>query len=111
MYDNNEEENNNIRINKMKILTNSLTIAIALIIAVIVLTCIYIVAKPIILKENTVTKNNENNSKYVNAIEEAVDMINEKYIDIYDVDEDTCLKETMTFLDKMNSNGFIEVID
>ena len=96
MYDNNEEENNNVRINKMKILTNALTIAIALIITVIVLTCIYIVSKPIILKENTVTTNNGTNSKYVNAIEEAVDMINEKYIDIYDVDEEEMLENVMS---------------
>ena len=41
----------------------------------------------------------------------SVAQIKSNLLDIYDVDEDTCLKETMTFLDKMNSNGFIEVID
>ncbi len=32
-------------------------------------------------------------------------------LDIYDVEESVCLKETIAFLEKMNSNGFIEVID
>lgn len=41
----------------------------------------------------------------------SVAQIKSNLLDIYDVDEATCLKETMTFLDKMNSNGFIEVID
>lgn len=95
MYDNNEE-NNNLKLNKLKILTNALTISIALIITIVVMACIYIVSKPIILKENSVATNSNNNSSYINAITEAVDMINEKYIDIYDIDEDKMLDNVIS---------------
>lgn len=95
MNDNNEE-NKNLKLNKVKILTNALTISIALIITVVVLACIYIVAKPIILNENPVTTSADNNSSYINAITEAVDMINEKYIDIYDIDEDEMLDNVIS---------------
>lgn len=95
MYDNNEE-NNNLKLNKLKILTNALTISIALIITIVITTCMYIVAKPVILKENSVATNSDNNSSYINAITEAVDMINEKYIDIYDIDEDEMLDNVIS---------------
>lgn len=95
MNDNNEE-NNNLKINKVKVLTNALTISIALIITAVVLACIYIVAKPLILNDNLVSANSGDNSEYIDAITEAVDMINEKYIDIYDVSEDEMLDNVIS---------------
>jgi len=89
-------ENNKTKVNKVKVLTNALSISLALVITVIVLTCIYIVAKPIITNENSVTSNIDENSEYLDAITEAIDMINEKYIDIYDVSKDEMLDNAIS---------------
>lgn len=82
--------NENNKINKTKIISTALIISLSLVTTVIVLTCIYFVAKPI-LEDTSPVNSVENDSEFISAITEAVDMINEKYIDIYDVSEDEML--------------------
>lgn len=41
----------------------------------------------------------------------SISTIKSNLLDIYEVDESVCLNETIAFLEKMYSNGFIEVID
>lgn len=92
----NENDNMRTKINKTKVLTNALTISISVIIVVVVFTCMYIVAKPIILEEANSNVNANTDYEYINAITEAVDMINDKYIDIYDIDEDEMLDNVIS---------------
>lgn len=99
----NDDNNNNYNgedykirvnsINKVKVISNALTIALALVITGVVFMCMYTVSKPIFSKDTSVNVNinGSKNSEYLNAMNETLDMINEKYIDIYNVDKEEML--------------------
>lgn len=87
--------NSNKKLNKTKIISTALIISLSLVITVVVLFCIYFVAKTTL--DDTASINRlDANSEFISAITEAVDMINEKYIDIYDVSEDEMLDNVIS---------------
>ena len=97
MEENQNGNYNSNKINKIKIITISLIISITIVITVVILACIYLISKNIIASDNKIQSTKlSNKNEYVNAITEAVDMIKDKYIDIYDIDDDEMLDNVLS---------------
>lgn len=97
MEENKNENYNSNKVNKIKIITISLIISITLVITVIILACIYLISKNIIASDSKVKATySSSDSEYTDAIKEAVDMIKDKYIDIYDVDDNKMLDNVLS---------------
>lgn len=92
----NKQYNDNNQ-NKVKFITISLIISLTLVITIVILACIYVITKSVFLSDTSIsTTNLKGDSKTIAAISEALDMLNKKYIDIYDIDEDELLDNILT---------------
>ncbi len=80
------EENENNKINKTKVISNAITISLAVIFTVVVIGCLYVVTKPFIQGKNDDVSTDEK-KHYLETMGEAYDMLTNKYfgeVDIYE---------------------------
>ena len=88
--------------NKKKIIAYIFVVTISSIITAVVLFSIYMILKPNLAKKSSLitgsslNENTTDNSQYIKAIDEAITMVNKKYIDIYDIDKEEMLDNILS---------------
>lgn len=94
MDDKEEYIDQNGKIKKKEVIVKIITLSISVVLAVIILSCLYIIAKPLLLEE---TKGEvSSDTGYMESIIEAMEMIHQKYIDISDIDEEEMMDRILS---------------
>lgn len=83
------EEEKNVKIDRSKIINNSIVAVITIVFSAIILFCLYIVLKPILTEENnsSVSYVNDVQKADISKIEEALKKVANKYVDEIDMEK------------------------
>lgn len=83
-----EENNKKIQLDKTKIIHYTIVASLTVIMSAIILFCMWVVIEPIVNKDKQTQGTDASNAGYIARIEQALNRLEQKYIDMDDVDMD-----------------------
>lgn len=83
-----EENNKKIQLDKTKVIHYTIVASLTVIMSAIILFCMWVVIEPIVNKDKQTQGTDASNAGYIARIEQALNRLEQKYIDMDDVDMD-----------------------